>query len=56
MTLRPGATPTPAELRAFVKERVAAHQSPREVDIVEEIPKTSTGTILKRAIRLETRA
>ena len=57
MTLRPGATATTAgELRDFVKGRVAAHKCPREVDIVEAIPKSSTGEILKRAIRLETRA
>ncbi len=56
VTLRPGATPTAHELRDFVKGRVAAHTYPREVDIVEQIPKSSTGAILKREIRLETRA
>nr|WP_281386088.1 hypothetical protein [Nocardioides luti] len=56
VTLKPGAVATAGELRAFVKGRVAAHQYPRVVDIVQEIPKTSTGKILKRALRLETRA
>ena len=56
MTVRPGATATPSELRDFVKARVADHKYPREVDIVETIPKSPTGEILKRAIRLETRA
>lgn len=56
VTLRPGATATSRELRDFVKGRLAAHQYPREVDIVQEIPKSSTGKIRKRAIRLETRA
>lgn len=56
VTLRPGATTTSGELRDFVKARVAAHKCPREIDIVEEIPTSSTGKILKRAIRLETRA
>ena len=37
-------------------ERVAAHKYPRTVDIVDALPKTATGKILKRAIRLETRA
>ena len=54
VTVRPGATTTPGELRAFVKERVAAHKYPRAVDIVETIPKAPTGEILKRAIRTET--
>jgi long-chain acyl-CoA synthetase len=53
VTVRPGATTTSDELRAFVKERVAAHKYPREVDIVETIPKAPTGEILKRAIRTE---
>jgi long-chain acyl-CoA synthetase len=56
VTLRPGASTTGEELRAFAKGRVAAHKYPRTVDVVDELPKTSTGKILKRAIRLETRA
>ena len=56
VTLRPGARATSGELLDFVKERVATHKHPREVDIVEQLPKSPTGEILKRAIRLETRA
>ena len=56
VTVRPGARATPRQLRDFVKERVAAHKYPREVDIVETIPTSTTGAILKRAIRLESRA
>jgi len=43
---------TPAELRAFVKERVAAYKYPRHVWIVDELPKGPTGKILKREIVL----
>ncbi len=56
VTLRPGTTVTPDELRDFAGERVAAHQCPRTVDVVAEIPTSSTGKILKREIRLESRA
>ena len=56
VTIRPGANPTPGGLRDFVKERVAAHALPREIDIVDALPRTSTGAILKREIRLETPA
>lgn len=56
VTLRPLATVTEGELRDFVKGKVAAYKYPRTVDVVDEIPKTATGKILKRAIRLETRA
>ena len=38
------------ELRAFVKERVAAYKYPRVVWIVDELPKGPTGKILKREI------
>ena len=56
VTLRPLATATSEELLDFVKSRVAAYKYPRIVDVVDEIPKTANGNILKRAIRLETRA
>ena len=56
VVLRPGATVTPGELHDFVKGRVAAHQCPRTVVIDSEMPRSSNGKILKRAIRLETRA
>jgi long-chain acyl-CoA synthetase len=56
VTLRPLATATGEELRDFVKRRVAAYKYPRVVDVVDEIPKTANGKILKRAIRLEIRA
>jgi long-chain acyl-CoA synthetase len=56
VTLRPDASATGDELRDFVGGRVAAHKCPRTVEIVDEIPTTPTGKLLKRAIRLETRA
>ncbi len=51
VALKPGARLTAAELRAFVKDRVAAYKYPREVWIVDELPKGPTGKILKREIR-----
>ena len=44
---------TPEELRAFVKERVAPYKYPRLVRLVEQLPKTTTGKVLKRAISRE---
>jgi long-chain acyl-CoA synthetase len=41
---------SPADLRAFVKERVAAYKYPRRVWIVDDLPKGPTGKILKREI------
>ena len=50
VVLRPGATVTPDELQAWTKERVAAYKYPRQVAIVDELPKGPTGKILKRKI------
>ena len=51
IALRPGADATPAELRDFVKQRVAAYKYPRHVWLVDELPKGPTGKILKREIK-----
>src|SRR5271157_173278 len=49
--LKPGATVTPAELRAFTRERVAAYKYPRHVWLVRELPKGATGKILHREVQ-----
>ncbi len=49
--LLPGATVTPAELRAFVRERVAAYKYPRHIWIVRELPEGPTGKILNREVQ-----
>ncbi len=49
--LKPGAIATPAELRAFARERVAAYKYPRHVWLVPELPKGSTGKILHREVQ-----
>jgi long-chain acyl-CoA synthetase len=51
IALKPGADVTPAELREFVKQRVAAYKYPRHVWFVDELPKGPTGKILNRAIK-----
>jgi long-chain acyl-CoA synthetase len=51
VSLRPGADVTPAELIAFAKERMAAYKYPRSIVVVDELPKTVTGKILRRELR-----
>ena len=51
IVLKPGAHSTPAELREFVKQRIAAYKYPRRVWLVDELPEGSTGKILKREIK-----
>ena len=47
---RPGAELDPDELRAFARERLAAYKYPRVIELVDALPRTPTGKILKRAI------
>jgi long-chain acyl-CoA synthetase len=47
---RPGSTLTSDALQQWAKQRVAAYKYPRLVAFVDELPKTPTGKILKRAI------
>jgi long-chain acyl-CoA synthetase len=51
VSLASGASVTPDELIAFARGRLAAFKRPREVEIVDELPKTATGKILRRALR-----
>ncbi|MFZ0384825.1 MAG: long-chain fatty acid--CoA ligase [Solirubrobacteraceae bacterium] len=51
IALKPGAEATPEQLRAYVKEQVAAYKYPRHVWMVDELPKGPTGKILKREIK-----
>jgi long-chain acyl-CoA synthetase len=50
VALKPGAGATADELRDYVKAQVAAYKYPRHVWIVDALPKTATGKILKREI------
>ncbi len=42
---------TGEELIEFCKERMAAFKYPRQVEIIEEIPKTTSGKVLRRVLR-----
>ena len=51
VSLMPGASVTPDELIAHCKARMAAYKYPRSVVLMEELPKTVTGKILRRELR-----
>src|SRR5260370_22862019 len=51
VALKPGAAATPEELRAYVKERVAAYKYPRQVWPVDELPQGPPRKILRREVR-----
>lgn len=47
----PGAAPTLEELRAFCRERIAGYKAPRSIELVEAMPLSPAGKILKHALR-----
>ncbi len=51
VALKQGADATPDDIKAFCKERLAAYKYPREVRVVDDLPKGPTGKILKKELR-----
>jgi long-chain acyl-CoA synthetase len=51
MVLRPGAAVSPAELDAHCRASLATYKVPRIYEVVDELPKSPSGKILKRVLR-----
>jgi fatty-acyl-CoA synthase len=51
VVLKPDAVVTAKELRAWCRERLAAHKVPRDVKFADALPKGGTGKILKAELR-----
>jgi long-chain acyl-CoA synthetase len=51
VVLKPGARATEEEIVAFARERIAAFKAPRSVDFLAQLPRNSTGKLLKRELR-----
>ena len=51
VVVKPGGAISDAELKAFVKERLAAYKYPRFIEFVDELPKTATGKIQRFRLR-----
>jgi acetyl-CoA synthetase len=54
IVLRQGTAPSDAlarEIQEFVKTRLAAHEYPREVAFIPELPMTTTGKVIRRLLR-----
>ena len=47
---QPGSEPSPDELRDHVKASLARYKVPREIVLIEELPRNSTGKVLKREL------
>jgi acetyl-CoA synthetase len=54
IVLKQGVTASPdlsTEIREFIRNRLAAHEYPREIEFVEELPMTSSGKIIRGELR-----
>ena len=51
VVLKSGAQASEADLKAFVKERLAPYKYPRQIAFVAELPKTATGKIQRFKLR-----
>jgi len=51
VVLKSDAAATDAELKAFVKDKLAPYKYPRQIEFVDELPKTATGKIQRFKLR-----
>jgi acetyl-CoA synthetase len=54
--LRAGFAPSDelvADIQSFVRQRLSAHEYPREISFVDRLPLTTTGKIIRRILRAE---
>lgn len=50
VTLRPGSTLSPETLIAYAETRLASYKAPRIVYLLDELPRTRNGKVLRRAL------
>jgi acetyl-CoA synthetase len=54
--LKPGQTPSEElkeEIQKYMKKELAGHAYPREIDFVEKLPKTRSGKIMRRVLKMK---
>jgi len=56
VVVKQGAATNEAELKAFVKEKLAPYKYPRSIEFLDELPKTATGKIQRFRLRERDRA
>ncbi|XYK79119.1 MAG: AMP-binding protein [Labrenzia sp.] len=58
VVLKTGEQPTPAledSIRSFVRDRLSAHEYPREIGFIDSLPMTTTGKVIRRILRNQAR-
>jgi long-chain acyl-CoA synthetase len=51
VVLKPGESLTADDLLAYLKGKIATYKLPREIVIVNELPRTATGKLLRRVLK-----
>ncbi len=51
VVLRDGASVSEDDIKKHVKSNLAGYKVPRDVEFLDELPRTSTGKVLKRELR-----
>jgi acetyl-CoA synthetase len=54
IVLKAGKTPSPAladDIQSFVRTHLSAHEYPREIAFIDEMPMTTTGKVIRRLLR-----
>jgi acetyl-CoA synthetase len=54
IVLKPGVAPCDAlatEIQGYVRTKLSAHEYPREVAFIDEMPMTTTGKVIRRLLR-----
>jgi len=54
ISLKAGHSVTAGEIKAFARQRMAAYKYPRVVEIVDDLPKTTSGKIMRRLLQTTT--
>jgi acyl-CoA synthetase (AMP-forming)/AMP-acid ligase II len=47
----PGASPSPADIIAYARERIAGFKAPKSVDFIDALPRNPSGKVLRRELR-----
>lgn len=48
---KPGTSPDASSLQSFVKDRLATYSYPREIELLESLPMTVTGKVIRKELK-----
>ena len=51
VVLHPDSSPTPEEIIAFTKERIAGYKCPKSIDFIDVLPRNPSGKVLRKDLR-----